>query len=81
MRNVSQKYIYRTYVQIIESLRAILSSQADLKQSKYESEKIKGAEIRTKMKQNPFYYVVWEESERHSVDFLLKIIPAKELML
>jgi len=27
-----------------------------------------------------FYYVVWEESERHSVDFLLKIIPAKELM-
>lgn len=28
-----------------------------------------------------FYYVVWEESERHSVDFLLKIIPAKELVL
>lgn len=59
----------------------ILRSWADLEHNKSDSEEIKWAEIRTRMKQNPFYYVVWKESERHSVDFLLKIIPTKELML
>lgn len=33
-----------------------------------------------KLSKIPFL-LVQEESERHSVDFLLKIIPAKELML
>lgn len=76
-----KKTFTELYMQIIVNVWIILKSWAGLEHSKSNSEEIKWAEVRTRMKRNPFYYVVWKESERHSVDFLLKIIPAKELML